>query len=344
MAMIDTPDVLIETPDVLNERSRTDLLSDILSRIRLSGAIFLRGEYSAPWAFDSPESHDLVDLLAPGAERLILFHIIREGQAWVGARGEYIELEPGDLAVLPHADRHLMGSRPERTEPVPIADLLPPSPWQGVPICRFAGGGDNAGVVCGYLKCDELLFNSFMRRLPPVFRVRPPTGPCLDLINACINYALDERSHPPGGSAPLMTRMPELLLIEALRLYSEDNASDTGWLAAISDPVAGRALALLHAEPARRWTVDELACRAATSRSVLDERFRKLLGQPPMRYLTEWRMQVAADLIKDTGAKLAAVAEAVGYGSEEAFGRAFLRHLGVTPGQWRNTTQRAGAG
>lgn len=335
-AMTTTPDRLIEAPDRSSGPHGTDLLSDVLSRIRLSGAVFLRGEYSAPWTFDSPESRDLVDLLAPGAQRLILFHIVREGAAWVGARGERIDLEPGDLAVLPHADRHLMGSRPDKAEPIPIADLLPPPPWQGVPVCRFEGGGQTTGVVCGYLKCDELLFNSFMRRLPPVFRVRPPAGPIADMIKACINYALDERSHPRSGSAPLTTRMPELLLIEALRLYSEDAASDTGWLAAISDPVVGRALALLHAEPARQWTVEELAGCAAASRSVLDERFRRLLGQPPIRYLAEWRMQLAADLMKDTPAKLAAIAATVGYGSEEAFGRAFRRYLGISPGQWRS--------
>lgn len=342
LAMIEKPDRLIESPDVADGRHRTDLLSDVLSRIRLSGSLFLRGEYSAPWAFDSPESRDLVDLLAPGAQRLILFHILREGAAWVGAHGERVDLEPGDLAILPHADRHLMGSRPERAEPVPIADLLPPPPWQGVPVCRFDGGGQNTGVVCGYLKCDELLFNAFMRRLPPVFRVRPPDGPISDLIGACINYALDERSHPRHGSAPLMSRMPELLLIEALRLYSEDSASDSGWLAAISDPIVGRALAMLHAEPARRWTVMKLAYHTATSRSVLDERFRRLLGQPPMRYLTEWRMQIAAGLMKDTGAKLAAIANTVGYGSDEAFSRAFQRHLGVSPGQWRSELQESG--
>jgi AraC-like DNA-binding protein len=339
MAMIATPDSLTETPSVADERHRTDLLSDALSRIRLSGAIFLRGEYAAPWAFDSPDSRDLVDLLAPGAQRLVLFHIVREGRAWVDARGERIELEPGDLAVLPHADRHLMGSRAGQTEPIPIAELLPPPPWQGVPVCRFDGGGETTVVVCGYLKCDELLFNSFMRQLPAVFRVRPPKGPISDLISACVNYALDERSHSRSGGAPLMTRMPELLLVEALRLYSEDSTSNTGWLAAINDPVVGRALAQLHTEPARRWTVEELACRAATSRSVLDERFRKLLGQPPMRYLTEWRMQLAADLMKDTPTKLAAIAHTIGYGSEEAFSRAFQRHLGTSPSQWRNKLQ-----
>lgn len=333
--MIETPDRLIGTPGFPAERDRAALLSDVLSRVRLDGAMFLRGEYSARWAFDSPESRDLVDLLAPGAQRLVLFHIVREGQAWVGARGTRIDLEAGDVAVLPHADRHLMGSISEPVEPVPIADLLPPPPWQGVPTCRFDGGGARTHVVCGYLRCDDLLFNSFMRRLPPVFRVRPPKGPVCDLFSACVNYAIDERAHSPRGGAPLTARMPELLLIEALRLYSEQDARDTGWLAAINDAVVSRALALLHAEPARRWTVEELARRAATSRSVLDERFRSRLGQSPMRYLAEWRIQLAADLLKDTPAKLAAIAETVGYGSEEAFSRAFQRHLGTSPAHWR---------
>jgi AraC-like DNA-binding protein len=334
MAMIETPDLLIKTPQLPNERHKTDLLSDVLSRIRLSGAIFLRGEYSAPWTFDSPEARDLVDLLAPGSERLILFHVVREGRAWVSARGERIDLEPGDLVVLPHADRHLMGSM-EFAEPVPIADLLPPAPWQGVPVCRFDGGGENTGVVCGYLKCDDLLFNSFLRRLPALFRVRPPAGPARELIQACIGYALDESRHQRQGGATLMARMPELLLIEALRLYSEQAEADTGWLAAINDAVVSRALALIHAAPTARWTVEEMACRAATSRSVLDERFRNLLGQSPMRYLAEWRMQLAADMLKNSSAKLAAIAQAVGYGSDEAFSRAFRRCLGVSPAQWR---------
>lgn len=334
MAMIETPQVLIGTPGSVDERDRTDLLSDVLSRVRLSGAIFLRGEHSAPWAFDSPEARDLVDLLAPGAQRFVLFHVVREGRAWVSSRGERIELEPGDLAVLPHADRHLMGSV-ELARPIPIADLLPPVPWQGVPVCRFSGGGENTDVVCGYLKCEDLLFNSFLRRLPALFRVRPPPGPVAELIEACVSYALDESRQQRQGGVTLMARMPELLLIEALRLYSEQSAGNSGWLAAINDAVVSRALALLHAEPARKWTVEELACSAATSRSVLDERFRNLLGQSPMRYLAEWRMQLAADMLKSTSMKLAAIAQAVGYGSEEAFSRAFHRHLGTSPAQWR---------
>jgi len=337
--MIETPRVLIEQPDPAPERQQSGLLSDVLSRIRLSGAMFLRGEYAAPWAFDSPERDDLVALLAPGAERLVLFHVIRAGRAWVSARGDRIDVQPGDLVVLPHADRHLMGSIAP-ADPIPIANLLPPPPWEGVPICRFDGGGESTEVVCGYLRCDDLLFNSLLRHLPPLFRIRPPSGPTAELIQACISYAIDDRGQAHEGRVALTAHLPELLLTEALRLYSAQNAA-SGWLAAINDPVVARALALLHAEPRRKWTLEELAQRAATSRSVLDERFRRLLGQSPMRYVAEWRMQLAAEQLRTTQAKIGDIAEAIGYGSEEAFSRAFQRHVGVSPARWRSEGQKS---
>jgi AraC-like DNA-binding protein len=334
MTMIDTPSLLIENPDVAVATQRVDLLSDALTHIRLSGAVFLRGEYSAPWALSSPENADLIDLLAPAAGRLILFHIVREGRVWMSAGGFRVEAGPGDIVVLPHAHQHAMGSL-EKTEPVPIATLLPSPPWQGIPICRVEGGGETAHIICGYLQCGDLLFNSFLRRLPPIFCVRPPPGPTAAWIQACIDYALDQSGQSRQGSAMMLSRLPELLLMEVLRLHCEQNPDGFGWLAAIGDPVIGRALALIHAEPTRKWTVEDLARCAATSRSVLDARFREMLGQPPIRYLAEWRMQLAADLLRSTDLKMAAIAEEVGYGSEEAFSRAFQRHLGRSPAEWR---------
>lgn len=333
-AMIEMPDTLTERP--ISPPDGPDLLSDVLSHVRLSGAIFLRGEYSAPWAFDSPEPEELIDVVAPGAERLILFHIVRSGEAWIGAKGRRIDVLAGDVVVLPYADRHVMGSR-RQASPIPIADLLPQPPWQGIPVCRFdGGGGECTSVVCGYLKCEDLLFNSFLQRLPPVFRVRPREGAGAQLFHACVRYALDEGTRKRLGHDTLLSRLPELLFVEALRLYAEQVAAGkTGWLAALNDPVASRALALLHSEPAYRWTTEELARRAVTSRSVLDERFRRLLGRSPIRYLTEWRMQMAADLLRATPMKLAAIAEKCGYSSEEAFSRAYVRHLGISPARWR---------
>jgi len=333
MAMIETPKPLIETPPAA-PRSRMDLLSDVLAHVRLSGSVFLRGEYSSPWSLDSPGPSELIALLAPGAQRLVLFHVLRRGRARISAGGFEVEAEAGDLVVLPHAHQHRMGSL-AAAEPRPIADLLPPPPWQGIPVCRLDGGGEETEIVCGYLRGEDLLFNAFLRRLPPIFRVRPQSGACAAWIEACIFYALDEANRARQGGAVLLARLPELLLMEMLRLHCEQDHVDTGWLAAIGDPIIGRTLALLHAEPTRRWTVDELARRAATSRSVLDARFRVLLGQAPIRYLAEWRMQLAADLLRTTPLKLASIAERVGYGSEEAFSRAFQRHLGRSPAEWR---------
>ena len=337
MTMIETPSELIGTPPVVRTATATTLLSDVLGRIRLTGALFLKGIYSAPWAFDSPGSCALVDLLAPGAERLIVFHVVRRGHLWVSAGGHHVELKAGDLAILPAAHRHLMGS--ELTKPVKIADLLPKTPWNGIPVLRHGGDGDETELVCGYFRCDELLFNSFLRSLPPVIRITPD-GSAGALLEAALSRALEDGSEGDGATPP---RLPELLLVEALRLYSSATPLATGWLAATNDPVVGRALKLIHDDPIRDWTADDLARAAATSRSVLGERFRALLGQSPIHYLVEWRMQLAASLLVSTDLKLAAIAERSGYGSEAAFSRAFHRHVGTSPAQWRATQAQQSA-
>ncbi|MDO8359646.1 MAG: AraC family transcriptional regulator, partial [Devosia sp.] len=291
MTMIETPSAVIETPSPSGTGAAKALLSDVLAHVRLTGALFLKGEYSAPWAFDSPGSCALVDLLSPGAERLIVFHTVRTGHLWISAGGHHVEFEAGDLAILPSAHRHLMGST-ELVEPVPIQSMLPPTPWNEIPVLRIGGGGDVTGLVCGYFRCDELLFNAFLRSLPPVIKVRP-VGVAATLLEAALSFALEDQV-PAAGTAGEV-RVPELLLVEALRLYSAQAPLATGWLAATNDPVVSRALKLMHDDPAHDWTVDDLARGAATSRSVLGERFKALLDQSPMRYLAEWRMQLAAN-------------------------------------------------
>lgn len=324
------------TPDLSPKPGRSDnaaLLADVLSRIRLAGAIFMRGEYSEPWAFETPPSPQLVAMLAKGSERLIPFHVVRLGRAWVDGDGLHRELQLGDLAILPHAQQHWLGGGSVPDRAVPIGALLPPQPWTSMPVVRLDGGGERTEIVCGYFRCDEPLFNSVLRHLPPVFVVRPE-GPVAEFFTATMNYVMSE---PPGTEreAPLTARLPELLLAEALRLFSQSSAQDNGWLAATLDPVIGRALALLHADPARDWTVDDLAREAGTSRSVLADRFNRLLEQSPMQYLTEWRMQIAADLLRSGGLKIADIAERVGYGSDAAFSRAFHRQVGVWPADFR---------
>ncbi|MEO8756935.1 MAG: AraC family transcriptional regulator [Devosia sp.] len=200
----------------------------------------------------------------------------------------------------------------------------------------YGGGGDLTQMVCGYFSCDELLFNSFLRSLPPVIKVRP-TGATASLFEAGLAYALEDGEL--CGGVTTTRRVPEMLLVEALRLYSEQSEAPTGWLAAIGDTLVSRALKLIHDEPARDWNVDELARQSHTSRSVLGERFRALLGQSPIRYLVEWRMQLAAEPLRATDLRLAAVADRTGYGSEAAFSRAFRRHVGQAPAEWRDSVR-----
>jgi len=329
MTMIETPSGVTETPGRAAATTAGVLLSDVLGRIRLSGALFLRGAYGAPWALESPGNCDLVDLLAPGAERLLVFHSVRRGRLWVTAAGHRVELNAGDLAILPAAHLHVMGSHVLAT-PVRIGELLPPPPWAEMPVLEYGGDGEITELVCGYFRCDELLFNAFLRSLPPVIRVEP-AGTTAALVDAVLGRALEEQ--PMGEGATI--RLPELLLVEALRLYSLQTPLDTGWLAATRDPVVSRALKLMHDDPLHDWTVEELSRAAATSRSVLGDRFRQLLGQSPMHYLAEWRMQLAANLLVSTDLRLSAIAERAGYGSEAAFSRAFHRHVGRSPAQWR---------
>jgi AraC-like DNA-binding protein len=336
--MTQTPDELTGTPPV---SGGDDVLADVLARLRLDSAIFLRAEYANPWAYESPSCSDLCAVLRPGAERLVLFHIVARGRCWIEVAGETrLEASEGDVLVLPYSDVHRMGGS-EPADVVPIGTLLPPLPWRELPVIRHGGTGERTDVICGYLDCDDLLFDPLLRALPRLFRVMPPPGPASAWVAASIEYAMhasQARSHA------MSSRLPELLLVEVLRLHTRERPeSDVGWLSALRDPVTGPALRELHREPARKWTVTDLARRVGTSRSVLDERFRTLLGRPPMRYLTHWRLQCGAQLLRTSKSGVAEVAYQVGYESEAAFTRAFKRHVGVSPARWRQQTRKVGA-
>lgn len=338
--MTNTPNRLTEPPESTLRTAPAALLNDALATIRLAGAIFLRAEYTAPWAYESPPPDVLTHILRPGAKRLILFHIVAEGRCRIRLqRGEHLEADAGEVVVLPYGEQHVMGSD-ARVEPVPIGSLLPAPPWERFPVIRHGGGGGKTSVVCGYLHCDDPIFDPVVRALPPLFSVRPPAGPAAAWVAASIQYALDASGEQRPRSGDLAVRLPELLFIEVLRLYTESASPHlAGWLAALHDPVVGRALVALHGEPAREWTAEELAWRAACSRSTLNERFGRLLGRAPMQYLGEWRLQLAAGLLRDTALGVAEVAHRVGYDSEEAFNRAFKRAMGTPPAQWRRRTQ-----
>jgi AraC-like DNA-binding protein len=329
--MTRTPERLAATPNVLQST---------LEQLRLEGAIFFRSELTDAFAFESAPL-TLADALHPGADRLILFHIVAQGSCWVSVDdGVRHWAKDGDVIVLPYADHYTMGGE-SPAETFSILDLVDPLPWDVIPVIRHGGGGERTDVVCGYLHSEHPLFDPAMRALPPVFVVRLPPGPAAEWVQASITYALEESAPSNRSTSVLSTRLPELLLIEVLRVHlSTAPSADRGWLAALRDPVLAPALALLHGAPEHRWTVAELASGAAVSRSVLDERFRQLLGRSPIRYLTEWRMHLAEELLATADITVFDLARRVGYESEEAFSRAFKRERGLPPSHWRTAHAR----
>jgi AraC-like DNA-binding protein len=338
--MTRTPQEVIATPGVemsTGNGDRFDVITQVLELVRLTGAIFFRASFRSPWAYDSPPTAELAGALPPGPGSLVMFHVVAEGECWVSLGDECkLAVSTGDVVVLPYGDANAFGSW-ECADPVPIATLMPPLPWTEFPHVRYGGEGELTQIVCGYLRGDALLFDPVLRALPPVFVVHPPSGPAAAWVAACIEYALSA-SHPPAVAAVTGSRLSELLFTEVLRLYltQEPDAQVTGWLAAVRDPIVGQALSLLHADPARDWTVSSLARSVAVSRTVLAERFLLLLGRPPIRYLTEWRLNLATGLLRSTDLPVAQIAPRVGYTSEQAFSRAFKRAFGKSPSYWRD--------
>jgi AraC-like DNA-binding protein len=273
-------------------------------------------------------------MMHPGAERLILFHVVASGRCFVScADGERYWASGGEVIVLPYGDAFLMGGI-EPVEPTSILSVVPPPPWTEMPIVRHGEGGARTDIVCGFLYSEDPLFDPALKAFPPAFVVRPPPGPARNWFDASIAYALEESSDRDPGIRS--TKLPEMLLVEVLRLHlANAPASERGWLAGLRDPLLAPAMKAIHSAPERKWTVDDLAKEAAVSRSSLDDRFRTVLGLSPIRYLNEWRMRVAQDLLATTEVTVAAIARRVGYDSEEAFSRAFKRAHGQSPSLWR---------
>lgn len=326
--MTAAPDLSTETPVA------DSLVEGALRQVHLTGAILLRGEFAAPWALEPMGPEEYVAALCPGAQGLVLFHVVLEGSCRIRLEsGEEALVSAGEAVMLPYADRHVM-SDPQGASPVPVAQLLPPQPWNGGVIRRQGGEGPRTRILCGYLSSGNLLFRPVFRALPPLNHFRPASAAAAEWLCASARYALDEAGLRTGFAA----RLPELLLIDCLRQYIRKlPPGRSGWLGALRDPVVGRALSLLHQAPAQAWTVAALARRVGVSRTVLGDRFATALGSPPMRYLMDWRLQLASHELRSSDATLPEIAARVGYRSEAAFGRAFKRSVGQSPAGWRRT-------
>jgi AraC-like DNA-binding protein len=327
--MTATPTDPTATPEVLGEA---------LDRLRLQGALFFRSELSEAFLLES-EPLAVAPFLHPGAERLLIFHVVAQGSCWVaGADGVRHWAHAGDVMVLPYGDRHVMGGY-EDAELVSILSLIDPQPSDRIPVLRHGGDGPAVDMVCGYLYSEDPLFHPALGAFPAAFVVRlPPDGAIADWVRASIELTLDDTVRWSDDPNSLQRRLPELIVREVLRVHlATAPAANAGLLAAARDPVLAPALAAIHSAPERHWTVADIAAEAAVSRSVLDERFRSVLGRPPMRYVTDWRMHLACELLATTDESVGNISRLVGYDAEESFSRAFKRTYGVAPSVWRAT-------
>jgi AraC-like DNA-binding protein len=311
-----------------------DPLSDLLRVVRLDGAFFYAVEAAEPWSVEVVAARELSPRIMPAAEHLISYHILTEGRCYGGlVGGEQVELVPGDVIVFPHGDAYVMSSgRGVRIGP----DVHTSAPAR-YPHTVLLGdeGPRGASFVCGFLGCDRRPFNPLLAALPRQMHMRGMSNAWLGGITRQLT---EESRLGRAGADSVLTRLAEVMFIEVLRRYVDDLPSEqTGWLAGLRDEMVGRVLALLHGRPGHPWTLAEVAREAASSRSSVAKRFALLVGQPPMQYLTQWRMQVAANRLAQSGAKVATIGAEVGYDSEAAFSRAFKKATGLAPGAWRET-------
>jgi AraC-like DNA-binding protein len=313
-----------------------DALSDVLRVVRLKGGVFLNAEFTAPWCIFSQIGPEACGALLEGSDHLVIYHYVVEGRlAAQIPNGKPVEIEAGEVVIFPHNHDHLLGSHLD-LPPVPASDVVRASPGGGLRVMHHGGGGEQTRVVCGFLGCDRLDGNPLATALPPVLRFDTRQGSAAAWIKSSLEFAAEEIAARRAGSETVLAKLSELLFVESLRCYVEGLSEEqTGWLAGLKDPFVSRALSLLHGRLAQEWTVDDLGREVGLSRSALADRFTRLIGEPPMRYLARWRIQVAAHQLRINDMPLARIAEHVGYESEAAFSRAFKRNFGVPPAAWR---------
>ncbi len=319
----------------------TDVLSDVLRAVRLTGAVYFDFDLSAPWVAEAPHSSHIAATVMPGSQRVIEYHVIARGNCWGHAVGhEPVRLREGDLIVFPQGDAHVLSSAPGMRAAPDMAMYARPS--TPLPLMyEVGGGGERARVVCGFLGFDERPYNPLLAALPKVIHLSAAGGHGADgWLATLLNIAVSESGSARAGGENVLARLSELMFVEMVRRYLATLPdAERGWLAGLRDPVVGQALAAMHGRPTEAWTVESLAREVGLSRSVFAERFMDLMGQPPMQYLAMWRMQLASRLLAD-GRAVAAVAEAVGYESEAAFSRAFKKLVGQSPAAWRKAEAR----
>lgn len=323
-----------------------DVLSQVLRAIKLDSAIFFNCEFSEPWCFKSGPSKSGIPFLSPGAGHLIIFHLLTRGKAYIHLEpgGQRVEVSAGDIVALPHGTAHTLGYG-ETTEIMIGDEVLPHMVNQNLDLVRAGGAGPGCSRwICGFLACDPQLGQVLLNGLPPLVRINIREDASGQWLENSLKFSVSQKIANEPGAGAILAKLSETLFIETIRRYiSKLPKQETGWLAGTRDPEVGKALAAIHQRPMHPWTIADLAREVGISRSVLAERFRHYLGEPPMSYLTKWRLGLGAQALRATTKSVAEIAPEVGYESEAAFNRAFKREFGVPPARYRSESKAAAA-
>ena len=318
-----------------------DTLSDVLQGVRLKGAVFFEIEAAAPFVAEALPGKVMAPAVMPDAEHVIEYHVVTSGSCWaslVEPGAEAVHLTAGDVVAFPQGDAHVLSSAPGmRGEPDPEFFNLTASATQLPLILNLDGGGkEKAHFVCGFLGCDSRPFNPLLESLPRILHVSTSSGARRGWVDQFTRFAVMEAKEKRAGANGILSKLGELMFVELVRDYVESLPEESkGWLAGLRDRQVGRALNLLHARPTRDWTLEELAKDVGVSRSSLAGRFAAFVGIPPMQYLQKWRLQIAANRLSEGRGSIATIAADIGYESEAAFSRAFKKHVGLPPAEWR---------
>jgi AraC-like DNA-binding protein len=311
-----------------------DPLLDVVRAMRLSGGVFLDAEFTSPWCVSSHVGPEDYGAFLPAPAHVIAYHYVTEGRLLLRVGGGApVSVGAGEIILLPRNEPHQLGSGPN-VRPVSVDHLVQPATDGRPPRIIYGGGGERTRMLCGFLGSDS--------PNPPIASVLPASltlavteAAAGAWIESSFRFAAQELGSG-SGSPTVLARLAELLFIEAVRRHVESlPAQEHGWVEGLRDPIVSRALALLHGPGAHRWTADSLAREAGASRSAFAERFRAVMGEPPMRYLAQRRLQFAAQKLEESQEAIRGIALEAGYESEAAFSRAFKRAFGRPPAVWR---------
>jgi len=313
-----------------------DPLSEALRSVRLTGGIFLDTHLTAPWCVHTKVSGEDCKPFLAAPTQIIAYHVIVDGTLFVSVEGTAaVQAHGGEIVLLPRNDAHTLASAPG-LEPESARDLIQPAVTSGLARISHGGGGAAVHLVCGFLAHDQLC-SPLISGLPRMLKVDVRQSTSRGWVEASVRFAANELIEGRRASSSVVSRLSELLFVEAVRNYSLTlGDQELGWLRGLADQRIGRALALIHRNVKGPLSVEVLAREVGLSRSAFVDRFTALIGMPPIRYVTVWRLQTAKLNLRETQMPIARLARSVGYESEEAFSRAFKREFGLPPARWRD--------